>query len=196
VARVSSTATSALVLILSALEWTIVDWLTPFVFLPLVEKAVWLFWACGLFAVVVMVLRLRSEGWRAATPVLIQAVALIVLASVPLSRIALDVDFRWYRGDREHVIELVRSGQLRPANGLENGLATLPAKFAHVSRGGEIDVIRGGDRSAVLFYAFRGVLDHYAGFVYSATAVPPQPADEIPWREIEQRDRYWWWVSR
>lgn len=100
VALVSSNVTSALVLTLAALEWTIVDWLTPFLFLPLVDAAVWLFAASGLLAVAALVLRFNTEGRRAAGPVVVQAVVLAVVATVPFARMTLDLDFRLNRGDR------------------------------------------------------------------------------------------------
>lgn len=193
VALVASNATGALVLALAALEWTLMDALTPFGFLPVATAAAWLFAASGVLAVVALGLRLRTDRLRAARPLLVQAIVLLAASFVPFARIALELDFRCHGADRERVVELVRAGRLRPGP----GLVPLPAALAHVSRGGEVEVIAGGERATVLFFTFRGVLDHYAGFVYSAAdAAPADPGDEIPWREVDRYGRHWWWVSR
>jgi hypothetical protein len=192
-ALVCSNVAAALALGLDGLQWWLADRFWLFALGPYLTAGAWFFGGSALLAVVTLLVRARHEGWDAARPVLVLLVAAALVSADLPGRAALEVDFRLYRAERERVVELVRSGQLRPA-GTEL-LLPLPAPLAHLSRSGEIEVLP-GERPAVLFYTFRGLLDHYSGFAYGDGDAPPEPGDEIPWRWTERRGDHWWSVGR
>jgi hypothetical protein len=95
------------------------------------------------------------------------------------------------RSGREEIVRQVQAGELRPDAG--SRLIRLPAGYRWLSLdGGEIVV----DRDKILFFTFRGVLDHFAGFVYSPDGSMPTDDDfQGDYFLIRQMDVSWYYVS-
>src|SRR5206468_2166254 len=69
--------------------------------------------------------------------------------------------------------------------------------LADLSEGGEIDIARAGPRPVVMFLTFRGILDHYAGFVYCEDGVSATDAlFETSSKDSIEHDGHWYWVTR
>jgi hypothetical protein len=99
--------------------------------------------------------------------------------------------------DREEVVGLIASGKLRPNVRHNSSLIALPSEFAAVSLGGvEVVVERNGDQLKVLFFTFRGVLDSFAGFVYTSDNSAPTDGDFAGRFAINRRlEERWHYVS-
>jgi hypothetical protein len=204
-ALVLSTVSSALFLGLITFEAQLMNRFTAFIVYPLEDVAGPLFLVCGVFSLVVLVMRVRTCRWQAALPLLVQVATVVVLATVPLRRIILDTDFRWNRKARERVVELVRTGQLLPPGYLQDQYEpgagarslSLPRELADLSEGGKIEIARAGPRPVVMFLTFRGILDHYAGFVYCEDGVSATDAlFETSWKDSIEYGGHWYWVTR
>jgi hypothetical protein len=135
-------------LALRAAAWSIVDWVTPFLF-PAVELvAGLLFAAATLFA-----LRRTSRAMRhplAYAPLAVAVALASLIAFVPFPRLWLWTNFEVHRAAREaFVASLAQDPQPRMANEL-----------------GDPWVERHANGTYVLFFTYRGVLDHYSGFLW------------------------------
>jgi hypothetical protein len=65
-----------------------------------------------------------------------------------------------------------------------------------LSEGGEVVVERQGEKSFTLFLTFRGILERFAGYVYSPTDDPPAKTQFCgDGREIEHVAPHWFWYS-
>lgn len=154
-----------LLIAVHALEWSLVDWLGPFLFAPLVAL-VWLLFMVAALLALRDGWRQRQLGARAWSALLLCAFALAFTLSAPFTRWWLQADFHWRLPAREAVIAAVRSGQLAPNVAHDASLIALPAG-PHVSAGGnEIVVEHHGASHYVFFYTHRGVLDQFAGFLW------------------------------
>jgi hypothetical protein len=191
-----SAGSGALLLSVLAFQWTLVDWLTVVLFLPLVWFADAISAVAAIFALVVLLVRVKTDGWRAAQPLAVQVAVFAVAATVPFTGITLALDFRMNRGDREKVIEMVRAGTLQPRRADLASIAILPADMRHVSKGGEILIAATGQHPTILFFTFRGVLSSFAGFAYCDDGNPPDDGAFLTrWREVVKYDEHWYWVS-
>ena len=81
---------------------------------------------------------------------------------------------------REQIVDLARSGELVPAEGIN--VFIVPVGLNHASRDGEVIVRQEGGGLTVVFFDFRG-LNHYTGWVYtSVDALPLDPLGNHPFK--------------
>ena len=182
-----------LLIALQAFQWSLIDLLTPFL-APLVALPVLLIFAgATLCALVEAAAGLWRRELRRVLPLGICLAALAAAVYVPWTPLMLDVDFHLNRHAREEVVRQVQQGRLRPDPRFGTGLIKLPFRYRNLSAGGGEIVYEGGE---VLFYTFRGVLDSFAGFVYS-------PSDDAPGfasfggdvKEVRRLRKHWFWMS-
>lgn len=154
--------TSLLAVAAFAFQWTLVDYLTPFLMLPLLAILLLALAAATLLGAWHAFRAGGSWGYRLA-PVAVCVVAALVLLVTPFTRVALAVDFRVKRHAREAAIPAILGRQ-------DKGLASLNEMGWRLSAGGNEAVVDDcGPVRCVLFYTYRGILDNYSGFLF----VPP-----------------------
>lgn len=167
-------AASLVLLASRALEWSLADWLTPFLLAPLLVP-VWLL-MLGVFASALF--HAWRRPWREWLPALacIAAIAFALLA--PFARWWLWADFHRRLAAREAVIADVQAGTLAPNVAHNASLIALDGR-AQVSAGGNEVVVERHQGSVYLFfYTERGVLDRYAGYLWVAADGDPQMFDD------------------
>lgn len=164
-------AIAGLILLAShALEWSLLDWLTPFLLGP------WfvLVWSLMLGVFAAALVHAWRRPWRAWLPALVCVAAMAFAWSAPFARWWLWADFHGRLAAREAVIARVRSGSLVP------NVAHAPDLIAlrdgpQVSAGGnEVVVERHAGKTYLLFYTERGLLDRYAGYLWIESDADPQ----------------------
>lgn len=194
-------AASLLLIAIHALEWSLADWLGPFLLMPLFALA-WLLFAAVFALALWQGWRRRRDGVRAWSAALLCAGALGFTLLAPFTRWWLQADFRWRLSAREAVIAAVRAGRLTPNVAHDASLIALP-DHPHVSAGGnEIVVERHGTAHYVFFYTYRGVLDQFAGYLWIDGNRDPQAFEmgveahaRIEGMADPQPDGQWYFLS-
>lgn len=181
---------SSLLLIFIALyQWTLVDLVTPF-FMPLVWLVVFVIFAASM--IMSLVIRIIIKTWK---PFVIHIAALLLYFFFPFNQVVIQVDFSKHLEEREEVIRLIESGKIKPNISYNESLIHLPDEYQYLSKGGG-DIMLEAQENRVFFFTYRGVLDHFAGFIYS-------PMDQKPtndyfdgdYFEIKKMRENWYWVS-
>ena len=197
----ASLAAGLLVLLAAFFEWVIIDLEPALVFLPmhlLVAPAI-LFvvtlWALGL------ALDVKRHGRAALQPLAVCVIAWALLATIPWLRLWLAVDFRWHLADRERIVEDIRRGVLVPNVDYNGALVALGLGSPHVSAGhNEVVLERHPEGPWVLFFTFRGVLNHYSGFlkVPEGCECDPETFSDLSNRrhQVVPYGNGWYWVTR
>ncbi len=101
-------------------------------------------------------------------------------------------DFRRHLRQREQVIALARARKLK-ASPHNFHLKRLPARYSHLSDGGEIIVEKPKGNLKVFFFTFRGMLSGSNGFLYAADNRPVM-YEEPRMRRIDRLAPHWFWV--
>lgn len=193
-------AASALALLAAALHWTLVDLVPVLIFMPLAEPASVLPLAIATLVSVVVLARARGRGTANRLALLVCVGAWVALATVPFTRIWLAANFRWHAAARERIVGEIASGKLKPNVDYNASLIALGPGEPHVSAGGNDVVVemREGGRPWVLFFTFRGVLNHYSGFLYVPDGGDAETFGDLSHRK-HQVVRYapgWYFVAR
>lgn len=179
------------ILTATAFQWQIIDVGTVFLAATIEEAGEIAAVAGAAFAVAVAVRFWRTMRWRALTPVVASAVGFALWLYVPWTTINLAAVWYARHDGFDRVVGLVQKGEIAG-----RGDVALPSRWRSLSSGGSIK-IRGDSASlVVLFYTFRGLLGHAAGYVYVAGDTPPTPAllkSDI--REIAPQAPHWYFVS-
>jgi hypothetical protein len=189
-------AGATLLLTMRALEWTLIDWLTPFLMIP-VEAAVWLFFGLACLLALVSAFRHRKTPRRALAPIVLCLSTLALALTVPFTAIWLDVNFRWNRADREDVVRRIAEGKLVPNVKHNRKLIALDHERS-ISAGGNQVVVHNTPQGAfVSFYTYRGILGNFSVFVWV-----PDGATLDDYRRIEgnpvhvrQLAKNWYFVA-
>jgi hypothetical protein len=185
---------AALILLL-AFQWYLVDWVTPFIFVPLLMLA-WACFALGAVWAAAHLIRRRAEWRTACLPLTVAALFFLIAVFVPFTRLTIEYEYWIHRAAREAILNQIAAGSLRPAS---DSLLTLPSSAPLVSRGGNQVIVEMHDGSPyVLFFTFRGMLDSYAGFLHVPHGGDPkkfEDLNETDRSEIEHRDGDWFFVS-
>lgn len=187
---------SLIVLILNLLQWYLLDWFTPFVAPFVYYLGHIMFFVSTLLVFVYFLVSKPGQRARRGIPLLINAVVLILVIVVPLDTIAIHVDYRLHKAEREEVIRLVLEGSLKPKE-VDQAFEVLELPDPHQSLskgGGEIIIAGNGQQLHVLFYTYRGVVDNYAGFFYSADGSLPKDRRFGDFVKIMKLDHHWYWV--
>jgi hypothetical protein len=184
-------ALMAVILTATAFQWQIIDAGTVFIAGPILEASEIGAVAGAAFAVAVGIRLWRTVRWRALTPVVASAAGYAMWFLVPWT--AINLGAVWYaRHDGfDHVVALVQKGDIAG-----RGDVALPSRWRGLSSYGSIAVYGDGESLVVLFYTFRGVLGHAAGYVYVAGDTPPTPVllhSDI--RRIAPQEPHWYFVS-
>lgn len=158
--------------------WSLMDVVTPFgvpfVWLPVLGTAL----AAVLTAVILPIRRWSARRAGSLLPLAWLIGCFVVTRCIDFTALWLSANFRFRYTDREQVVRRIESGELRPNVSHSPSLLALPRELAPVSLGGgEVVVQRDGDKLRILFFTFRGVLDRWAGFVYSSDGSPPRSSD-------------------
>jgi hypothetical protein len=160
-------------LLLEMFQWDMIDWFTPFLIVPLFG-ILWLIVAIAVVASLVFAYRHRSEGRRALAPFAGLLVAVLVAVFFPFTDIWLTANFHLKKASRERVVAEVASGKLVPNVSHNRKLIALP-RGTRVSKGGDEIVVEGSAKEAyVFFFTYRGILDHYSGFLWVPDGGNPQ----------------------
>ena len=142
-ALVAALVISAVTLGIATSELAMADWPSGFVLLVLVPLMALTFIGCGLWSMTLL-LRIRRHGVKFAAPFLIYALTLATLDYAPLSEIALQRNFAWYRASRERIVARVEAGKLKPNVDYNYSLIALGDEEANVSAGGKDIVVDRG----------------------------------------------------
>jgi len=166
---------SALLLVVNAFEWSLVDLLTPFLFSPL-QFAVWLLFLGSAVLVAGAFLFGGQRGYLGAAPIVLSVVVGIVVLVTPFTDLWLAANYRWYRSDRERVVRQVQEGKLVTSG----GVVALPPSEPYMSAGGNEIVVEEHDgRRYVFFYSYRGILDNYSGFLFVPEGGSPREFSDL-----------------
>jgi hypothetical protein len=187
----------AVIVLMAALQWTIIDVVTPFLFYSLQAMA-WLLLLVGFIWAIVVRVRTTVSGSVANYPLLICSVAIVIALFVPWTRLWLVTNERLYRTDRERIVRQVEEGSLRPNVSYNRSLIALGSGAPAVSEGGnEILVEEHNGHSYVFFFTYRGILSHYSGFLFVPTGADPRLfADAADGSTIlEQRNANWFFLA-
>ena len=181
---IAAAALSLLLVAVTATQWWLVEWLTPFL-MPLVLGLVWISFL-GISAwSLVWAVRNRAMGRRVAIPLLICAATFLVVLMVPFTELWLRLNFAWYKGARERVVQEVQLGVLRPNSSDDGSLITLGPSRPNVSMGGnEIVVETHNAHTYVFFFTYRGILDNYSGFLHV-----PDGGDPREYSDLSEADK-------
>lgn len=193
-------AASVVALLAAAFHWTLVDRVPALIFMPLTELASVVPLAAATLAAVVALVRARGLGRASRLALLVCSAAWIALATVPFTRIWLALNFRWHAAARERIVAEIASGKLKPNVDYNGALIALGPGEPHVSAGGNDVVVemREAGRPWVLFFTFRGVLNHYSGFLHVPDGGDPAAFGDLA-RRKHQVVRYapgWYFVAR
>ncbi len=182
-------------ILVTALRWSLMESLTAFGYGPLVI-GLWALWLLVAVASVVAYLLRRPRRLGSALPLIVCAATFAILVLAPTERVQAYVDFRRHRGERESVVSRVLSGELKADGG---GLVALGRNEPVLSRGGnEVAVKHLGNATFVLFYAVRGTLDDYSGFLWTSPGADPrlyEDLGETGSSEVRKLDEQWYWVE-
>lgn len=190
-------AGSTLLLLVSALQWSLIDLLTPFLFLPL-HGFVWLIFV-GTCMWSLSYLVQTGIRRRAFLPITICAVCLGLVIFFPFTQLWLGFNFAINRTAREQVVRDILEHRLMSNVSYNEALISLPNRAPHLSAGGnEVVTEQHAGKTYVLFFAFRGLLGNFAGFLYVPTGGDPtmfKGLNEPRRTTVERYDDHWFFVS-
>lgn len=159
---------SASLLLITAFEWSLIDWLTPLLYVAALG-AVWLVFALAVLSALFSAFRHRRQGPRAALPLGLCLAAFLLAMLAPFTDLWLWVNFHRHQAEREAVVRQISGGELRPGTSPHDKLVALPPGSGLSQGGDQVIVERHDGRLYVLFFTYRGILDNYSGFLF----VPP-----------------------
>jgi hypothetical protein len=191
------TVTAAAVVLMAALEWSIIDVITGFLLAPL-QGLVWLLFLGGFAWAIAVRLRSTSPGSAKSYPLLICVVGVALALFVPWTTLWLAANERVHRSDRERIVRQVQEGSIRPNVSYNRGLIALGPEAPDVSKGGnEIVVEEHNGQRYVFFYTFRGILDAYSGFLFVPNGADPRLFADAADRStvVEQRSPNWFFIA-
>jgi len=189
-----------ILLAVSIFRWTLVKVLTPFIE-PTLESILGVaFVIVLLWALVHFIWQAKKLGAkRAGTPLLVNVSVLLIVLFVPFSEITVGLNFRWNYSKRMEVVDAVLHGKMNQFITSSGGLGDfihLPSSYRGLSDGGDIMVCRRDGQTLVFFFDFRGILDSFAGFVYSTDDTTPKNGDfGGRFVEIDHLRPNWYWAS-
>jgi hypothetical protein len=173
--------------------WHFMGWLSPFI-----APSLWLPVYALLLLALVLAIALPIRRWRtrraASLLPLGLLVALVVAANfVDFTHLWLRANFALGRTARENIVRRIAAGELRPNVSYNSELIRLPLLYRELSPGGGEVIVQ---HDKILFFTFRGILDHFAGFVYSPDGSRPTNGDFAgDFFIIEKMADRWYYVS-
>ena len=183
-----SALTSLCLLFAHAFLWTIVEWVTPLMITPVMLGA-WFIFGVGLFAALLTAFLCRKQGRAAFRPLLLSVGAGALALFVPWTNVALELDFRLHRSDRERIVHALERGAL-PVDS-SSSVLKLPAGEPELSAGGNQVLWQDHDgKKFVFFFTYRGVLDNYSGFLHVPAGADPAQFSDLGEADSTQFVRY------
>ncbi|KTG20529.1 hypothetical protein NQU96_16485 [Pseudoalteromonas elyakovii] len=189
---------SAFAILIMAFQWSIIDWITPFLMMPLM-LVVFIVFLTGLGFSISCLFKFKEIRWLATIPLAVQLVALAVLEFVPFTKLWINADFHLYESQRQEVVARVYSGELVSNVQHNSSLIALGSEYSKISMGGNEIVVQDIDGSKyVFFYTFRGILDNYSGFLYVPDGGDPRSYADLDEEDVTQIIKYadnWYYTS-
>lgn len=193
-----SVGVSVFAILVMAFQWSIVDWITPFLMMPLM-LVVFVTFAIGIFFSLSCLFNFKEIRWLATVPLTIQLVAFVILKFVPFTKLWIDADYHLFESQRHEVIERVYSGELVSNVKHNASLISLGTEYSKISMGGNEIVVKEIDGLIyVFFFTFRGILDNYSGFLYVPDGGDPKnyaDFNDADVTQIIQYDNNWYYAS-
>jgi hypothetical protein len=189
---------SLLAILAAAFDWTLLDWFPGLMFMPghlfvtLIPLA-----ACAIWAMAELFWVPRG-GLRHAAPLLVCALAVLVLLHAPFTRIWLAGNFWWHLHARAEIVRQVEGGTLAPNVAHNSSLIALGRERRNVSAGGnDIKVETRDGKPWVLFFTFRGI-NHYSGFLHVPEGGDPGTFADLADRrhQVVAYAARWYFVAR
>jgi hypothetical protein len=183
--------TSCLGALISLLRWPLIGALSIFRE-PFLEIAIFGSFAVAFVWSIIHAIRMRTLPVSSRyAPFLTGVAAIVVFIFVPFTAIYLKIDFFIHVQSRTVAAERViaeRAGQ--PSNPYRDQIRL---KWSEDEEG---VYQRSEQNDEVLFYTFRGLLEHFSGFVYSATDQPPSRTDfGGDLIEIRHLQKNWYFIA-
>ncbi len=141
-----SIVASMLLLAALALQWNLVDWVTPFLALPILGFVWLLVFAAFVWSLVHAVVH-RGGGVKAFLPLAVTVCAVVLAFVIPFTQLWLYANFRLHKVDRERVVAEVHAGKLLPNVSYNSSLITLAPNTA-VSMGGDQIMVQGDQKNS------------------------------------------------
>jgi hypothetical protein len=191
----ASIAASVTLLVMASVQWWLVEWLTPFLMPPL-YLAVLVYFGVALVWSTVRVFMKGKQAWGSFA---VCVGTLLIWIFVPFTDLWIQANYWYYRDARDAVVAQVLAGSLRPNVDYNSKLIALPPHSPHVSVGGNEIVVEEHDgKRLVFFYTFRGILDHYSGFLFVPQGAEPLWYSDLGEPCCTQLVKYsdrWFWAS-
>jgi hypothetical protein len=174
------------------------DFPSGLLLLPMVLVLGLPFLGCCIWSVFLL-RRIRKNGPKFVTPLIVCALTVVLLATVPFTQIWLQGNFWWYRADRERIVARVETGELKPNVSYNSDLIALGTLEPNVSVGGnDIVVEQTAAGPYVLFLTLRGFRHYFCGFLHVPPGGDPAKffefADKPPARSV-QYGKDWYFVA-
>jgi hypothetical protein len=133
-------------------------------------------------------------------PVLLCIITGTAAIFVPFTALTTNLDFRVHYAARTVVVGDVLAGKYDnhiESSGTRGDFIALPANLSYLSSGGgEVIRFHHQDRTMILFFSFRGILDSFSGFVFSTDNAPPTNGDfGGQFVEVIPLRKNWFWVA-
>jgi hypothetical protein len=192
-----SAISSITLILLTIYQWHLVDLVTVFLMGPVLLLVWALFISISIWSIVYAVRTTKKNGLISLIPLLFSVVTILIVTFVPFTDIMLTSDFEKNLEQREYVVSLIQSGELKPNVSYNESLIRLPLKYRKLSKGGgEIMVEREGETLKVFFFTFRGVLDNFSGYAYISDDSELQEDDFFgDFKQINKVKEHWYWGS-
>src|SRR3546814_538671 len=110
--RFTVAVAAGLVLIaVHAFQWTIVDRISPFLYLPLVSAVWWIVVGAGLASLTCLT-KISAIGARAFAPTAVIAFSVLIVTFAPFTSLWLDFDYWLYMEERLEIVGRIAGGEL------------------------------------------------------------------------------------
>lgn len=171
--------TSLLALLSAAFYWTLVDILTEFLFPPFCGF-IGLLFLFSFAASVVYIWKHKCLFCFSTVPLSINLITFLLLVLIPFTDLWLKWNFIHYREEREKIVNQVLAGELQPNVEYNSSLIALPSSFKYIScRRNDIVVEDHKDKKYIFFFTYSGILDNYAGFLYTPDGGDPAEYNDL-----------------
>jgi len=186
---------STLILVLTALKWSILDRIHLILFLILAGTILLVF-VISIIVSLVSLYENRKNGRAAWVPIAINITGILIVVLIPFNTIWLKFDFSFYKNDRDRVVHEVYAGILQPNVSKDSRLIKLGSDYPHVSSSGnEIDVWEKDGKKYIFFYTFRGILEAFSGFVFVPDGGDPSGYGLFDDNQIWKLDKNWYFLG-
>lgn len=193
-----SVIASLSLILVTAFQWSLIDRLTGFLFIPLQSGLHLAFIMVSAWAAIYLILN-RAHWKKASLSLLICGVGFCLVTFCPFTKLWITGNFVLHQKSREQIVQQVLSGALQPNVSYNASLIQLNSTEPYVSMGGnEIVVEKHADKTFILFFTFRGILDNFSGFLFVPEGGNPAQFTDLENSdntEIEKFDKNWFFVS-